>query len=167
MWIPLLLTWLIPQYQLNLKRASAPLYPFHIVYLLGGKIISSFAAKDTSVKTKTSNLSKRTICYIKSNRLNQLFSIETHPKWRANATTALLSFHKSEIGIAFPFKSNTFAVSSKLLVSSLTAEVSIPVHIRTFKILHQLQTTIQNYVWLPRKWRRLKKEKSKFSRLFR
>lgn len=34
--------------------------------------------------------------------------------------TAFRSFHKSEIGIAFPFTSYTFTVSSKFLVSSLT-----------------------------------------------
>lgn len=68
----------------------------------------------------------------KTKRVPSIRVTETHPKWRANATTAFLSFHKSEIGIAFPFKSNTFTVSSKLVVSSLTTEVSIPVHIRTF-----------------------------------
>lgn len=40
-----------------------------------------------------------------------------HPKWRANATTAFLSFHRSEIGTSFPLKSETFTVSSKSAVS--------------------------------------------------
>lgn len=53
-----------------------------------------------------------------------------YPKWRANAMTAVLSFHKSEIGIPFPFRSNTFTVSNKSAVSSLLTEDSIPVHTR-------------------------------------
>lgn len=55
---------------------------------------------------------------------------QSYPKWRANAMTAVLSFHKSEIGIPFPFRSNTFTVSNKLAVSSLLTEDSIPVHTR-------------------------------------
>lgn len=53
-----------------------------------------------------------------------------YPKWRANAMTAVLSFHKSEIGIPFPFRSNTFTVSNKSAVSSLLTEDPIPVHTR-------------------------------------
>lgn len=65
-----------------------------------------------------------------------------HPKWRAKATTAFLSFQSSEIGIPFPFKSKTFTVSSKLVLSSLADEVSIPVHIQSL-MTHQFQNTIQ------------------------
>lgn len=59
-----------------------------------------------------------------------------YPKWRANATTAFRSFHKSEIGIAFPFKSNTLTVSNIFAVSSLTEpEDSIPVSSKTFNLV--------------------------------
>jgi len=53
----------------------------------------------------------------------------SYPKCRANATTAFLSFHKSEIGIAFPFKSNTSTVSKIFVVSWLTKPepASIPI----------------------------------------
>ena len=67
---------------------------------------------------------------------------ENHPKWRANATTAFLSFHKSEIGTSFPFKSNTFTESSELAVSSPNTGDSTPVHI------HPLMQSSLNYIWI-------------------
>lgn len=68
---------------------------------------------------------------------------KNHPKWRAKATTAFLSFHKSEIGIPFPSKSNTFTESRELVVSSLNTGDSTPVLIHqlkqlTFKSLREI-----------------------------
>lgn len=80
---------------------------------------------------------------------------ENHPKWRANATTAFLSFHKSEIGIPFPFKSNTFTKSNELEASSLCAGDSTPVHNHPLKQLLEIRMESDKggLIFFTQKWR--------------
>lgn len=95
-------------------------------YLFSSKIISTFATKNTSAYQKY----KQNRLYDWSAKLlhHTLYKFSyKYPKWRANATIAFLSFHKSEIGIPCPFKSNTVTLSNKLVVSLLTSEEANPV----------------------------------------
>jgi len=99
------------------------------------KIVVAQAQRDSSLFTVNLNMhtsNKRVAWFLNLIR-------ENHPKWRANATTAFLSFHKSEIGIPFPSKSKTFTNSSELDVSSLSTGDSIPGHIHTLKQLLALK----------------------------